>query len=205
MCVWRRWKEGLHLKILRIFFVKHKRWKIYNGAALKSGLLLKALPLEPLCSVSHVETSSNPAAALKPPCGFSFVSPYRKKSCDFFRGLMVFLCKSFKRYRGISTPSGVGSPSIFQRRKNWDIFRAGRTLKLRLHVAVCSNLSQSIKMLRQVIFTTAPLSKKITGFFSIYLMSRKNRKIFAKKEQSHSEQANRFICLCHSGAHCDAC
>ena len=59
-------------------------------------------------------------------------------------------------------------------------------------------------MLRQVIFTTAPLSKKITGFFSIYLMSRKNRKIFAKKEQSHSKQANRFICLRHSGAHCDA-
>ena len=36
-------------------------------------------------------------------------------------------------------------------------------------------------------------------------MPRKNRQIFAKKEQSHSEQANGFVCLRHSGTHCDAC
>ena len=79
------------------------------------------------CGVSRVETSSNPAAALTPPCGFSFVSPYRKKSCDFFRGLRIFLCKSFKRYRGIirtdcdyrkqSTPNGVGTPPLFNGEK----------------------------------------------------------------------------------------
>ena len=77
-----------------------------------------------VCGVSRIETSSNPAAALTPPCGFSFVSPYRKKSCDFFRGLRIFLCKSFKRYMGIirtdcdyrkqSTPSGVGAPPLLE-------------------------------------------------------------------------------------------
>ena len=46
--------------------------------------------------VLRVATRSNPAAALAPPCGFSFVSPYRKKSFDFFRDLMVFLCNSLK-------------------------------------------------------------------------------------------------------------
>ena len=89
--------------------------------------LPKAELLKPLCGVSRVETSSNPAAALTPPCGFSFVSPYRKKSCDFFRGLRIFLCKSLKRYMGIirtdcdyrkqSTPNGVGTPPLFNGKK----------------------------------------------------------------------------------------
>ena len=70
-----------------------------------------------------VETSSNPAAALTPPCGFSFVSPYRKKSCDFFRGLRIFLCKSLKdvgvwsvRIATIGSnppPSGDGTRQLF--------------------------------------------------------------------------------------------
>ena len=55
------------------------------------------------------------------------------------------------------------------------------------------------------IFVCFSLSEKILWFFSSYLVPRKNRKIFAKKEQSHSVQANRFICLRYSGAHCDAC
>ena len=55
---------------------------------------------------------------------------------------------------------------------------------------MCSNLSQSIKMLRRVIFATAPPRKN-------------SREFLRKKEQSHSVQANRFICLRLSVAHCD--
>ena len=106
--------------------VKSLYTKTGSGNNFRYGLLffdLKAALLKPLCSVSRVETSSNPAAALTPPCGFSFVSPYRKKSFDFFRGLRIYLCKSFKIFWGIirtdcdykkqSTPSGVGTPPLF--------------------------------------------------------------------------------------------
>ena len=57
-------------------------------------------------------------------------------------------------------------------------------------VAVCSNLSRSIIMLRQVIFATAPPRKNSWEFLR-------------NKKQSHSVQANRFICLRLSVAHCD--
>ena len=94
-----------------------------------------------VCGISRVETSSNPAAALTPPCGFSFVSPYRKKSCDFFRGLRIYLCKSFKRYRGIirtdcdyrkqSTPGGVGLRRFFKVDKVLFFLGWGATLRPR--------------------------------------------------------------------------
>ena len=102
-----------------------------------------------VCGVSRIETSSNPAAALTPPCGFSFVSPYRKKSCDFFRGLRIFLCKSFKRYRGIirtdcdyrkqSTPNGVGTPPLFNGEKAKTLLGRGDALRPRLTFGAKSN------------------------------------------------------------------
>ena len=71
----------------------------------------------------------------------SLLSPYRKKSCDFFRGLRIFLCKSFKRYRSIirtdcdyrkqSTPSGVGAPPLFNGEKAKTLLGRGDALRPR--------------------------------------------------------------------------
>ena len=48
-------------------------------------------------SADIVEASSNLYAAVKTTALTIFAaSPPRKKSCDFFRGLRIFLCKSLK-------------------------------------------------------------------------------------------------------------
>ena len=74
-----------------------------------------------ISSVSLVEVRSDKTQTLKGLLSNSHDFSSQRKT------LMVFLCKSFKRYRGIirtdcdyrkqSIPSGVGTPPLFQRRK----------------------------------------------------------------------------------------